>query len=129
MTLTTEDRLELQNLMGHYCHLIDDGDPAWADLFTDDGVLDGVLPETVTGKEVLRHVPAGSMEHTGGFFRHHLGSLTIDPEEAGARLKGYNLVTDWRDGGKLVMFARYSIFAVRTVEGWRLKRVDVRVDR
>lgn len=128
MTLTVEDRLELQNLMGHYCHLMDEGDAAWADLFTDDGILDGILPETASGKDVLRHVPAGAKQATGGFFRHHLGSMTVDPEGDGARVRGYNLVTDWSDGGKLILLARYSIFAVRTEAGWRLKRVDVQVD-
>lgn len=129
MGLTVEDRLELQNLMGHYCHLMDQADPAWADLFTEDGILDGILPQTAAGKDVLRHVPAGAKQHTGGFYRHLLGSVTIDGEGEGARIKGYNLVTDWRDGGKLIMLARYSIFAVRSADGWRLKRVDVQVDK
>jgi len=71
---------------------------------------------------------AASMEQTKGFFRHHLGSVTIDPEGEGARVKGYNLVTDWSDGGKLILLARYSILAVRTGAGWRLSRVDVKVD-
>jgi|KBSSwiStaDraftv2_1062776.scaffolds.fasta_scaffold739501_2 hypothetical protein len=128
MPLTTDDRLDLQNLMGHYCQLMDEGDPRWADLFTHDGVLSGIFPEPVIGMDALRAVPAASMEQTKGFFRHHLGSVTIDPEGEGARVKGYNLVTDWSDGGKLILLARYSILAVRTGAGWRLSRVDVKVD-
>lgn len=129
MALTVEDRLDLQDMMGRYCHLMDDADPAWGDLFTDDGILDGVLPEPAVGKDVLRQVAAGAKLHTKGFYRHLLGSVSVEEENEGARIRGYNLVTDWSDGGKLVMLARYSIFAIRTDAGWRLKRVDVKVDQ
>lgn len=129
MNLTVEDRLDLQNIMGRYCHLMDESDPAWADLFTDDGVLEGIMPEAVVGKEALRQVPEGAKQATGGFFRHHLGSVTVDADGNGARIRGYNLVTDWSNGGKLILMARYSIFAVRSDNGWLLSRVDVKVDQ
>jgi ketosteroid isomerase-like protein len=130
MSLTAEDTLELQNILGRYCVLIDKGDAAWADLFTEDGVLAGIMPEPIVGREALRHVPGGAFEQTGGFFRHLVGSISIAPAGEGrATVSAYNLVTDWRDGGKIVMLARYHITAVRTADGWRLQHVDTQVDK
>ncbi|HKR25136.1 MAG TPA: nuclear transport factor 2 family protein [Phenylobacterium sp.] len=129
MALTLEDRVLLQDLMGRYCLMVDAADEGWADLFVEDGVLDGIYPEPLIGREALRVVPRNAREGSGGFWRHHLTSVAIDEAAGGARLRAYNLVTDWRDGGKLVMNARYNVEAVRTPEGWRLKRVYAALDR
>jgi len=130
MQLTADDMLELQNILGRYCVLMDQGDAAWADLFTEDGVLAGIMPEPVVGRAALRHVPGGALQHTGGFFRHLVGSIAIAPAGEGrATISAYNLVSDWRDGGKLVMLARYNISAIRTTDGWRLQHVDTQVDK
>ncbi|MGQ7932491.1 nuclear transport factor 2 family protein [Paraburkholderia sediminicola] len=125
MALSIEDKFELQDIMGRYCHLMDDGDAAWADLFTEDGILAGALPDPVIGRDALRKLPGQVMGRSDGFYRHLLGSVVIDDAgENAAMVRVYNLVTDWREGGNLLRFSRASIDAVKTAEGWRLQRVQ-----
>jgi hypothetical protein len=128
MAISTEDKVELTNIMGQYCLRVDAGDPTWADLFVEDGVLEGLYPEPIVGREALRAVPRSAVEAFGGLMRHHLTSIAIEESPEGARFRAYNLVTHWGDGGKLLMNARYDLQAVRTAAGWRLKHVYAEVD-
>jgi hypothetical protein len=123
MPLTTEDRLELHDLLGRYCHLIDSGDPAWADLYTEDGVF-ARMPTPVIGRTALAKVPPEILSRSGGHYRHIIGSIFIeDLGDDSVTIHAYNLLTDWRDGGKLLRCANARMDAIRTPEGWRLTRV------
>jgi hypothetical protein len=137
MALTAADRIAVKDLMGRYCLMVDAGDEAWVDLFLEDGVLDGVPASAtpgaprmkIAGREALRSMPRGSRENGGGFWRHHLTSAFIDEVHDGARFQGYSLVTDWRNGGKLLMSARYDAHAVPTSAGWRFKHIVLEIDQ
>jgi hypothetical protein len=123
MSMTTEDRAQIHQLMARYCWLIDDGQgDAWADLWTSDGSFTGI-PEPLQGREALRTMPGGFWGLSQGKFRHHITNIVATPGDrvGEARVKAYSVVSDWRDTGKLLAFAKVNITLLREKDIWKIK--------
>lgn len=118
-----EAQIEIEALLARYCHRVDHDDSVgWADLFTADGsfVVEGAF--RLDGMDQLRTMPAIVREHGGGKWRHQIMNIVAEEgvERDTARVMAYGLVSEWRDGGKLVSFSDYEIL-MRQVDGtWRI---------
>jgi hypothetical protein len=124
-TLTALDYLEIQRLVASYGHALDNGlaqtdnGPAYAGLFTPDGVAFRRLK----GFEPLAAI-ARAQPHGPTYARHILTNVTIAPSPEGATGEQYLVVIDPPEGGKpgrLFLGGHYEDIYVKTAEGWRYK--------
>lgn len=88
MPLSTEDKLEIQELVTRYNHAVDSGDgTAYADTFTDDGAM--VAGEmAIEGRQALEAFPPGFAKSTRNP-RHIVSNVLIEGEGDKARLRAY----------------------------------------
>ncbi len=105
-------RAEIEELMARYCHRVDHADPeGWAALFTADGIFEVVGVMQMQGTEQLKAMPSTVTEHGAGTWRHQITNITTeqgsDPNIV--HVEAYGLVTEWREGNKLVTFSDYRI--------------------
>ena len=123
MNLTIEDETQIHQLLARYCWLVDEGkSDAWADLWTLDGSFTGI-PDPLQGREALRNMPGGFFGIAQGKLRHHITNALISPgERAGeANVRAYSMVSDWREGGKLFVFAKIKFALLRDSDSWKIK--------
>lgn len=128
--LPTEDFLDIQQLVGKYQWLVDEGvGDAWADLYTSDGAFcrEGLAP--LRGYDALKEVPKFVKATWNGTLRHLSGSMYVErghnDDEAIARY--YNFVTTWTDGiPKFFTFALSELLLVRRDGSWKIKNHNVR---
>lgn len=121
--LDMQARLDIEELLAQYCHRVDRNDgEGWAALFTQDGVFEVAATMRLQGKAQLLTMPGTLMEHGGGKWRHQITNILaeIGGTAGTATVSAYGLVTDWRDGGKLVMFTDYRIEITRIEGEWRI---------
>jgi hypothetical protein len=121
------DVLAVQDLLGRYCWYIDEGEgPAWADLYTEDGIFEGTRPEPVCGRAALTQVPIELRQRTQGKMRHQYANLYIErgADENSLIARFYNQLNNWADGGKPFMLALSTATLVRAAPGapWRIQR-------
>jgi hypothetical protein len=119
--LSIEDRLDIQDVFSRYCFHWDGNEGAlWADLFTADGVC--VVPGArLEGTEQLKAMPAMGAKMGGGKLRHQITNILAEPagpDDVDAR--GYGLMTDWREGGKLMMHAIYRARLRKIGGDWKI---------
>lgn len=127
MTLSTEDRLEIQELYARYNHALDFGDASgWAGCFTPDGVF--ASPNgSFTGSEQLQQFANGFAERMTG--RHWTNNLVIDPAGEGATGKCYLMLYRLAEGGPSILTTGvYNDELVRTAAGWRFSKRTVVAD-
>lgn len=82
-----EDELAIGQLRARYCHLLDDGDwPAFVDLFTEDGIFQGL--KAVQGREALLQFFGTDFPKTTERFWHFCtnGTVEIDGDRATGRI-------------------------------------------
>jgi hypothetical protein len=124
-TLTALDYLEIQQLVASYGHALDNGlaqtdnGPAYAGLFTSDGVAFRRLKGFGPLAAIARAQPHGAK-----YVRHILTNVTIAPSPEGATGEQYLVVIDPPEGGKpgrLFLGGHYEDIYVKTAEGWRYK--------
>jgi hypothetical protein len=123
--LTALDYFEIQRLVASYGHALDNGfaqtdnGPAYAGLFTPDGVAFRRLKGFGPLASIARAQPHGPK-----YVRHFLTNVTIAPSPEGATGEQYLVVIDPPDGGKpggLFLGGHYEDIYVKTAEGWRYK--------
>jgi hypothetical protein len=123
--LTALDYLEIQRLVASYGHALDNGlaqtdnGPAYAGLFTPDGVAFRRLKGFGPLAAIARAQPHGPT-----YARHILTNVTIAPSPEGATGEQYLVVIDPPEGGKpgrLFLGGHYEDIYVKTAEGWRYK--------
>jgi hypothetical protein len=123
--LSALDYLEIQQLVASYGHALDNGlaqtdnGPAYAGLFTPDGVAFRRLK----GFEALAAI-ARAQPHGTRYSRHFLMNVTIAPSPEGATGEQYLVVIDPPEGGKpgrLFLGGHYEDIYVKTADGWRYK--------
>jgi 3-phenylpropionate/cinnamic acid dioxygenase small subunit len=116
MPSITEARDEILQLLYRYNHLFDSGDAdGWADLFIDDGVLEGA-GIVMSGRPALVEFAASV---TG--LRHVVVNPVVEVSDDSATVHASLLVYH---GTNLFMAGSYEDDVVRTSEGWRfVKRV------
>jgi ketosteroid isomerase-like protein len=123
MTSYAEDRAAIAQLFADYCWLVDGGDgDGWAALWTEDGAFTGI-PDPLHGRDQLRLMPPGFHDGFGGKLRHHITNLSVKPAGDSAAVRAYSVVTDWREGGKLMSFAKVEAEVVRRPDGWKIARL------
>jgi hypothetical protein len=119
MPSTTEDHVEIRNLMAKYCVYLDLEDAeGWINLFTPDAVYQ-VYGREFLGHDGLRQITTGA---PGGF---HLGgpvAIKLDGDRA-ATLRNL-LFVDSSNGE--TRHAVYDDDLVRTPDGWRIARCRCR---
>jgi len=117
--LTTEDRLDILDLLARYNYAIDDGDgDAWAASFTQDGVF--TSPSGIfAGREALRKF--ANEYQRGGL--HVTSNHIITGDGNDAKMRCYlQLVTAPRGEKPEIRFCgRYADVLVKTGAGWRFK--------
>lgn len=127
MTLSVEDRLDIQQLYGRYNFAIDFGDASgWAATFTPDGTF-ASGNGTFSGPEQLEAFAKGFAERIKG--RHWINNLVIDGSSDGATGKCYLVLYRLGDGAPSVLTtAVYNDELKRTADGWRFKSRKVTAD-
>lgn len=126
MGLGIEDRLDILDLFARYCQYIDAGRAAeWVDLFTPDGCFDIVGQMRLNGAEQLAGMPAMLAENSNGKWRHQITDIVIDPGAAAdtARVSASGLVTDWNEGGRVLMFSNYHADLRKSGVRWKIQRL------
>jgi len=123
--LTALDYMEIQRLVASYGHALDNGfaqadnGPAYAGLFTPDGVAFRRLKGFAPLAAIARAQPHGPK-----YARHFLTNVTIAPSPEGATGEQYLVVIDPPAGGKpggLFLGGHYEDIYVKTADGWRYK--------
>lgn len=140
MSLRTEDRLALLDLVHRYAALVDDRDPAGAAaLFTDDGVLARADPPRQLGP-VHEEVGPTAIEAALGALRdvpltvHEVVGTVLDPGPDPDIARGrvacaaHHLLPGERGSTDLVWHLRYLDTYRRTPAGWRIQRRELHID-
>ena len=133
MSLTTADRIEILELLGRYAHAIDSGDgEAYADCFTDDGVIE--LRRTglhVQGRDALAEFAREDHARSGAA-RHMTNSPIIEGDGDEASMRVYLLrLTQDRSQDEQRGIGAVGLYhdTLRRVGGrWRFQHRDVFVD-
>jgi len=123
MTLTLDDQTQIRELMARYCWLVDEGEgDAWASLWTADGSFTGI-PDPLQGREALSKMPGGFFGIAQGRLRHHITNIvaSVGDRAGQADVKAYSVVSDWREGGKLLAFAKIRLTLLRESDLWKIK--------
>ncbi len=121
MTITTEDRLAIHELLGLYGHLIDQR--RWAELarvFTDDVVFDATSfgqEVTTSYRELMDHWTSDLAMHP---LAHHVTNIVITQDADGTVRVMSKAIGVGRKGR--VGSATYHDVVVKTPDGWRLAR-------
>ena len=127
--LDVVDRLDIQDLFGRYCFLIDEnrGDE-WAALFARDAVFDVPGLARLEGREQIRSMVDMVSAQSRGNWRHQLTNIVAEPgRDAGtAAVRMSGLVTDWSDRGAVSTFSDYSA-TLRKFDGeWTIVEIVAR---
>lgn len=126
MSLSAEDRTEIQNLAGRYSHALDNGIPeAWAEVWTEDGVMEMVTQERwITGDELRALAAAGDAPQS----RHMPSTFVIDGAGDEASMSSYVTVVRCDDPAKIVFQGRY-VDTLRRVDGaWKIAHRTILTD-
>ena len=126
--LTAEDRAEIRDLAGRYSHAIDLGDTAaWAEVFTEDGVMEmAAQGHNITGDQ-LRGLGADREPREGGG-RHIPTTFVIDGAGDDASMRSYVTVVGTADPARIVFQGRYED-RLRRVDGrWRIAHRRILTD-
>ena len=128
MSLSAEDRTEIQNLAGRYSHALDNGIPeAWAEVWTDDGVMEMVGQERWITGDSLRALAAAGDDSTPQA-RHMPTTFVIEGEGDEASMSSYVTVVRCDDPAKIVFQGRY-VDVLRRVDGaWKLAHRTILTD-
>lgn len=126
MSLSAEDRAEIQNLAGRYSHALDNGIPeAWAEVWTDDGVMEMVTQERWITGDALRALAAGG---GGAQSRHMPSTFVIEGAGDEASMSSYVTVVRCDDPAKIVFQGRY-VDVLRRVDGaWKIAHRTILTD-
>lgn len=121
MSLSWEDKLEIQELVARYDRAVDTGDAeAWALCFTEDGSWDGGI--RVEGREALaefvRGLPENPVFAPFRGARHFVANVLVEETAPGeARLRCDNLMLQPREGGPAALAAADYDDLLRRVDG------------
>ena len=124
MQLSAEDRVEILDAYGRYCHAFDSGDAQTAAaLFAEDGRFAYVGSRDFAGREAIAAL--FERRHAGApGIRHLVSGIVVEPSPEGASGRAYVVVLRMGPGEPLrvITIGQYDDLWVRLAEGWRLKR-------
>ncbi|MDG2004495.1 MAG: nuclear transport factor 2 family protein [Novosphingobium sp.] len=126
--VSSEDFAAIVNLMGHYQHLVDDGDEeGWADLYTEDGAFLGFSEndDEFRGREGLKKVVQMNIANGGGKFRHNICSFSAEyganRDEAQVRYYMIGTISPAGQGTQVAVQIDVTSHLVRVDEQWKIK--------
>jgi 3-phenylpropionate/cinnamic acid dioxygenase small subunit len=127
MGLSTEDRLDIQDLYARYNHAIDSGDgAAWAATFTTDGTFKSG-PIDLSGTDALKEFGGSLTARMSP--RHWTNNLTIDEAPGGAKGSCYLMLYNVKEKpAALATTGIYRDELTKTSDGWRFKARTVHPD-
>jgi len=130
--LSTDDRLEIQDLFSLYGYLVDDNRAdEWAALFTEDGVFDVPGLMRMEGHEQVRKVVEMVAKGSQGKWRHQLTNVLAQRGEqadtATVRMNG--LVTDWSADPATMTFNDYTAKLRKIAGQWRIEEIVARPNK
>ena len=124
--LTADDHVEIRNLAGRYSHALDLGEPAaWAEVFTEDGVMEMVAQGYDIEGDALRSL-ARDGEPSGS--RHMPSTFVIDGAGDEATMRSYVTVVSTGDPARIVFQGRYEDRLQRVDGKWRIARRRILTD-
>jgi ketosteroid isomerase-like protein len=129
MTITTEDKMEIQELAARtYIGLDSEDAEGFAQGFADDGVFVAPYGE-FEGPDAVRtfitsHIAAGKEDGV----RHFLTNHVIDDHAEGARYRFYIIKMNIATGPVAIATAGGDCLVTRTADGWRFKRFQLIID-
>ena len=127
MSLSAEDRTEIQNLAGRYSHALDNGIPeAWAEVWTDDGVMEMVTQERWITGDALRALADGGGDDAQS--RHMPSTFVIEGEGDEASMSSYVTVVRCDDPAKIVFQGRYEDTLRRVDGAWKIAHRTILTD-
>ena len=130
MSLSIEDRLEIQELYARYNHAIDFGKAdAWAACFTTDGVFTASAAGTFTGTEALAGFARGFAERVKA--RHWTNNLIVEGAPGGAKGTCYLALLMLGGGEKPTAIATTGVYndtLAKGEDGWRFTSRSVTGD-
>ena len=127
MSLTAQDRAEIQNLAGRYSQALDDRDAeAWASVWTDAGVMEMVSQERWITGEALRALAAPGDSTPQA--RHMPSTFVIDGDGDEATMSSYVTVVRCDDPAKIVFQGRYQDQIQRVAGAWKLAHRTILTD-
>lgn len=128
MTLSTEDRVEILDLIARYNQSVDAGDgEGFAACWVDDGLFEGST-QTARGQEELRAIPA-TLRAQNPHTRHWNNNIVIDGTGDEARTSVYVLVLDV-GGSPSIRSSGVYRDTLRRVDGaWKFVHRKVTPDR
>lgn len=122
MALSTEDRLEILELVARYNHAIDSGDgAAWAETFTKDGVFETARGKT-EGREALSKFVDGFAANMPGA-RHWNNNHVIEADGDGATHTCYLMLV--RPGAEPAAGSKYVDRLVKVGDAWKFAHRNV----
>ncbi|MGR3624465.1 nuclear transport factor 2 family protein [Pseudophaeobacter sp.] len=130
MALTTEDKIEIQDLMGRFALAVDvNGPEAMRDLFVDDAQF--IVEEMGIHLEGLDTIVEWITENAAAFppgLIHVQSNFVIDVNGDTAELRCISQAIQNHDGEiKHFVVGRYFETLVKTAQGWRLKTHKLQV--
>ena len=138
--LTTEDRLDLHELVARITHAIDFSNPdAVAELFTPDGVMQGEesprkgggVRYRTQGREELRTYIAAAVEKRPVRGRHWTSNVVIEPSETGAVGTSYLIfltIDPQNSTSSILLTAVHHDQYLKTTDGWKFAKRTIIFD-
>ena len=122
--LTTDDRLDILDLLARYNYAIDDSDAkTWAACFTDDGEFDSPMDQLKGTAEL----EAFAAKPRGGTW-HFTTNEIIDGDGDVATMRCYlELINTGGDKPEILICGRYEDELQKTTDGWRFAKRSVRL--
>lgn len=120
--LSAEDRAAIRDLAGRYSHALDLGEPTvWAEVFTDDGVLEMVSQGYEITGDALRALGA-PRDRSVRQSRHIPTTFIIEGEGDAATMRSYVTVIGIAETPNIVFQGRYEDRLRRVAGEWRIAR-------
>ena len=126
--ISTDDWAGINDAISRYCWNVDASDgPAWAALWTEDGVLTGMTPEPLVGRAALTAMADGIKGVFGRGMRHFYSNLVCDygANKDEVKAKFYNMVSLYLDHSGIMGMAICHATFVRQSGEWKVKTNDV----
>ena len=124
MPLTTQDKMEIQDLMGRFALAADiDGPDAMRDLFVEDGefIIEDMQIEVKGIDNIINWIKESADNFPPGL-THVQSNFVIDGDGDQAQLSCISQAIQDHDGEiKHFVVGRYFETLIRTAAGWRLK--------
>ncbi len=128
MTLSAEDKLEIQMLSSRYAMAMDEGDQEqWIDTWSEDGIWEGGIGR-YAGLEKLRRLLADLGDRIKGK-RHLMTNFVIDGDSDSARQKCYLMVVEIGEQPRLVSTLFYQDQLRKIAGQWKFVHRQVALDK